>query len=398
LAELDSPILIWTKNREDPAYQKVDLPAPLPEIGDNFDWQQRDFDSFRLAMENELQDRFPERKRWTSGDVEAVLVEALAALLDQLSDMADRVSAEAYLETSRRSESVLKWLDFIGYDPLEYRPELGSKRAVALEKLIRLYREKPHEMERDRLRGPASIRRQRRMVSPDDYGVRLEEHPLVMRAQTTPLWNGSWLELHITVGLWKDWRLDNHLMDNHHQLPEKRKKEVIDFHIQHRLRMPRLEDSTGTPALLDNQPTIRELLKDYIKSFRMTGQPVLLKDVIPVGLFIGVCVSVRHNYFQSEVRREVERALGRGPTGFFKPGRLAFGQDIQLSDIYESLMVLDGIENVVLERFGKNVTDADHIKDGQAPQRIEMAADELAVCNLKGRGRLKIRLCGGRRG
>lgn len=394
MAKLDSPVLIWTKNREDPAYRKVDLPAPLPEIGDNFDWQQRDFDSFRLAMWDELQDRFPERKRWTSGDVETVLIEVLATVLDQFSDMADRISAEATLESARKTESVLKWLDFIGYPPFEIRPELDND----LEKLLQLYREKPHELERDRLRGPAAIRHQRRMVSPDDYSVRLEEHPLVMRAQTTPRWNGSWLELHITVGLWKGWRLDNHLMDNHHQLPEKRKEYVIDFHIQHRLRIPRREDSIGTPALFDNQPTIRELLNDYIRSFRMTGQPVLLEDVIPVGVFISVCVSVRHNYFQSEVRREVERALGEGPTGFFKPGRLAFGQDIQLSDIYESLMVLDGIENVVLERFWKSGTDADLIKDGQAPQRIEMAADELAVCNLKGRGCLEIRLCGGRRG
>jgi len=398
LAELDSPKLIWTDSCDDPGYRKVDLPMPLPEIGDNFDWQQRDFDSFQHAMWSELQEHFPERKRWTTGDVEAVLIDVLAALLDQLSDMADRVSAEAYLETARKSESVLKWLNFIGYDPLESRPELRLDPATALEKLIRLYQEKPHEMERDRQRGPASIRRQRRMVSKDDYATRLEEHPLVLRAQTKQIWNGSWSDLHITIGLWNDWQLDNHLMDANHKLSKKRKNNVIDFHHDHQLRMPRHNDSAGTPALLDNQPTIRELLNDYVRSFRMTGQPLILEDVIPVGVFISVCVTVRHNYFQSEVRREVEHALGRGPTGFFSPGRLAFGQDIQLSDIYESLMVLDGVENVVLTQFGKSLTDDDQFKEGQVPQKIAMGPDELAVCNLKGRGGLEIQLCGGRKG
>lgn len=384
MAELDSPVLIWTKNREDPAYRKVDLPAPLPEIGDNFDWQQRDFDSFRLAMWDELQDRFPERKRWTSGDVETVLIEVLATVLDQFSDMADRISAEATLESARKTESVLKWLDFIGYSPFEIRPELDND----LEKLLQLYREKPHEMERDRLRGPAAIRRQRRMVSSRDYGVRLEEHPLVQRTQTRLFWNGSWLEIHITVGLWNDWRLDHQLMTDNYQLPKRRKDDVESFHKRYQLRELDLEQ----------KPTIRELLSDYLRSFRMTGQPVQLVDVIPVGVFIGVCVSIRHNYFQSEVRREVERALGRGPDGFFRTGRLAFGQDIQLSDIYESLMLLDGVENVVLEQFGKSGTNADIVVDGKASQKIEMMDDELAVCNLKGRGCLDIRLLGGRKG
>ena len=40
----------------------------------------------------ELAARFPERRRWTPGDLEVVMVEVMAALLDQLSDMADRVA------------------------------------------------------------------------------------------------------------------------------------------------------------------------------------------------------------------------------------------------------------------------------------------------------------------
>src|SRR4051812_50132952 len=67
-------------------------------------------------MMEELAARVPERQRWTPADLETVLVEALAAVLDQLSDRADRVAAEAYLPTARRPESVRRLLQYIGYD------------------------------------------------------------------------------------------------------------------------------------------------------------------------------------------------------------------------------------------------------------------------------------------
>ena len=55
MAELAPPKLIWTGRRGDPGFREVELPKPLPDIGDDFDWQQRDFDSFRQAMWQELQ-------------------------------------------------------------------------------------------------------------------------------------------------------------------------------------------------------------------------------------------------------------------------------------------------------------------------------------------------------
>ena len=95
---------------------RIDLPPPLPVVGDDFDWMVRDFDSFRRFMLEELAARFPERTRWTPADMEVVLLEVLAAVFDQLSDMADRVAAEAFLETALRPESVRRLLGLIGYD------------------------------------------------------------------------------------------------------------------------------------------------------------------------------------------------------------------------------------------------------------------------------------------
>ena len=85
-------------------------------LGDDFDWLVRDYDSFRRFMLEELAARFPERTRWTPADMEVVLVEVLAAVLDQLSDMLDRVATESYLETARRPETVRRLLALIGFD------------------------------------------------------------------------------------------------------------------------------------------------------------------------------------------------------------------------------------------------------------------------------------------
>lgn len=378
MAELGATVLHWTDDAVDPGIRETLLPDPAPEVGDDFDWQQRDFESFRLAMWNELQERFPERRRWTPGDMEAVLVEVLAYLLDQLSDMADRVSAEAYLLSSRRVASLLSWLSFIGYRPWE-------ERQLSIDQLVMLYRAEPHEMELDRRRGPTSIRRQRRMASASDYGERLEHHPLVERAYTKQQWNGSWLELVATVALWKDWCLDDRLGSTERQLSDRRQREITEFHKRLNLRIPQWQ----------HNPTIRELLGDYVRRFRMSGQTVLLDDVIPVGVIVELCIALRENYFQSEIRREVNRVLGCGPEGFFRPGRLAAGQDIQLSDIYERVMNLDGVANVVPVRFGKLRDDPAR---GDVPQTIEMGPHELAVCTSKGRGKLSFELRGGRRG
>src|SRR5262249_23876688 len=156
------------------------------DIGDDFDWSARDYDTIRIAMLEELAARFPERTRWTPADIEVVLVELLATALDQLSDMADRVTAEAYLETARRPGSVRRLLALIGYDAVAHSDvELEDDRPdqpnalTAVQKLERDWTNEPSLMERARRVGPRSVHDQRRMVTLGDYTSRLEEHPIV---------------------------------------------------------------------------------------------------------------------------------------------------------------------------------------------------------------------------
>jgi hypothetical protein len=391
MAETPQSILIFEGRCPDCAERRVELPPPLPEPGDDFDWLARDFDSFRRLMLEELAGRFPERTRWTAGDLEVVLVEALAALLDQLSDMADRVAAEACLETARRPESVRRLLSLIGYDAaiaagLEDDPPTTPDARTRHQKLEELWRRTPHLMEPARRAGPRAIHTQRRMVTVADYADRLSDHPLVLRANGWSAWTGSWPTVRVATVLWNDHLLDEEGL----AYPRDLRERIAAFH-----REQRIWDPVWEPE----PPTIRTLLRPYLEAWRMAGQEVVLEDAVAVGIKMFISIRVRENYFQSEVRNAVHQALGTTPGGFFEPGRLGFGEDLYASDLFQTLMSLDGVENVCLNRFKRF---GDQYPDQTDTGRIALQGLEIAVCDndprRPERGYLNLTLSGGRRG
>ena len=191
MAELPRPTLRFDRGSPDPGHRSVELPVELPQVGDDFDWLQRDFDSYRDAMLEELAIRFPERNRWAVADLEVVLLETLAASLDQLSDMADRIDAEASLETARRPESVLSWLRFVGIRPAQ----LGADTSDAL---LARWRAKPHEMESARRVGPGLSTRPTRPRANQHRIFRVLEGNVgvVARLNSRHQWKGAIVEFH----------------------------------------------------------------------------------------------------------------------------------------------------------------------------------------------------------
>jgi hypothetical protein len=365
MADLARAVLRFDRSCRACARREIALPAELPAVGDDFDWQVRDYEGFRRFMLEDLAARFPERQRWTAADMEVVLVEAFAAVLDQLSDMLDRVAAESTLETARRPESVRLLLGLIGYDAVH---EQGAANAADLH--ARWERE-PERMEAARRAGPRSVHSQRRMVSLADYAERLETHPLVNRAQAALEWNGAWPMVRVAVTLADDAGLN----DNPFAPPlapqdiERRRGDVSAFHAAHGL--PPLAEFPGTPSF-------RALLHPYIEAFRMLGQEAKLQDAELVGIELALSIRVKPGYFQSEVRRDAERALGRGPTGFFRPGRMRFGEDVHAADILQALMAIDGVENVCVNRFKRL---GRQFADESARGVIRLSGLEIAVCN-----------------
>ncbi len=377
----------------------IDIPGPLPDAGDDFDWRVRDYDGFRQFMLEELAARFPERTRWTPADLEVVLVEVLANALDQLSDMADRVFAEAYLDTARQPSSLRRLLSLIAYDAPAEADALGQieidETMTAGEQntlLERFWAANPHAMDAARIAGRRAIRTQHRMVSVADYAERLEDHPLVLRAQSWTRWTGSWQTLFAAIvpydtGLTLDDPIplaDDAASERKRRARLQAKIEV--FNERRRIPLP----------VWSKRPTLRGVLIPYVDRYRMTGQEVLLVDAVPVGITLILSIVVNRIYYPAEVRAEAASVLGRGPGGFFAPGRLRFGEDLVASDIIAALMALPGVDTVCLIRFKRAGAQ---YPDETASGRIIFSGLELAVCdndpaNLA-RGYLRIRTSGG---
>jgi hypothetical protein len=387
--------LIFAGKCPDCAERRAALPEPLPAPGDDFDWQVRDYEGFRRFMLEELAARFPQRRRWTSADLEMVLVEAFAAVLDQFSDMLDRSFRETFLETAQRPESVRRLLALIGYDtlglakaaaapPFAEEPGAGETRSDT-ERFDLYWLRHPEEMERARRAGPRLIRTQRRMVTEQDYADRLAEHPLVLRAHAWSAWEGAWTVIRTAVICWDHLSLEDTLPPEQGLLAA----EIDRFHRERGLPTP----------VWGEQPPLRAVLRILLDAFRMAGQEARLDDAIPVGILIDLTARIRDNYYQSEVRRALESAFGTGAAGFFRPGRRGFGEDLFAGDIFQQALALDGVEAVCLNRFKRigrrfpNQADAG---------RILLKGLEYPLCendrSRPQRGYFTIRIQGGKKG
>ena len=472
MAKAPVPVLSYAESCGDCGQRKVDLPGRMPEIGDDFDWLLRDYDGFRLFMLEELAGRFPERTRWTPADIEVIFAEALAVVLDQLSDTLDRVQTEAFLDSARRPQSVRRLLSLIGYDAVRHHyalswsdsklvkhlletkgydtgtldfdpdlsdsatlvrlllwlgkpagalgpdPDLGDRnteqqflqllgydadnlrealdldlpehRRFATGQLDKNWYAYPNLMDDARVAGPAAVHTNYRMVTLDDYSERVEDHPLVLRAAGGSRWTGSWSTIEVVTVLSENGELDQ-AVDDVLSGDELEEMQILvdDFHWNYEL--PSVDWHL--------HPSFRAVIKAYVDRYRMAGQEVWLRDATPIGLNISLSVRVAQNYFQSEVRQAIGQALSTDPGGFFEPGKLAFGEDLYASDLIETLMALDGVEAVCLNRF-KRV--GDRYPDESGSGVIKLNGTEIARCdNVVGQpmhGYWRLALHGGQRG
>jgi hypothetical protein len=364
------------------------LPAPLPAIGDDFDWRARDYDGIRRFMLEELSARYPERTHWTPGDLEVVLVEIMAALLDQLSDMADRVAQEGMLETARRPASVRRLLRLIDYDAalvaagtglIDVDPEAVTRTDLDAA-LDRFWLDQPFAMDEARRAGLHQVFDQGRMVTVADCAARLDDHPLVLRASAHSAWTGAWQTISLAVILPDTaWRLDDSFATVERPREpaaaaafERRvarlEGEIESFHTVQGLALP---DWNRTP-------TFRAILSGFIDACRMAGQPLVLLDAVPVGIAIVASLVVQPAFYRSEIRAAAEAALGHGPDGLFQAEALRFGQDVFAGDVVARLMAIEGVENVCLMRFKRVGNDNPDLSE---VGRIPLEGLEIAVCD-----------------
>jgi hypothetical protein len=391
MAETPRPELVFEGGCPDCGQRRIRPPDPVPGVPDDFDWLVRDYDSFRLAMMQDLAARAPERTRWTPADMEVVIVELLAAALDRLSHALDTIQGERFLDSARRPQSVHRLLALIGYDAVANanpraldaaRAAAGEPNLTDAEALARSWRLDPQAMERARAAGPAAIREQKRMVTVADHAQELERHPLVARAFARTSWSGSWTVVTVALLLRRGRRLDQPLADL-------TAGEVAAIEARHRARGAVLPD-------LAQAPTAREVLHAYVEQHRMLGREVRLSKANEVGITFQLSVLVGEAYYRSEVERALKEVFSSAPGGFFEPGLRGFGADLFASDLVEAALAVEGVEVACinrLKRVGRRHPDV------AGSGRLEIAPDEIVVCENRAgapeRGYFRIILHGG---
>ncbi|MBL4647783.1 MAG: hypothetical protein JKY13_02335 [Gammaproteobacteria bacterium] len=325
----------------------LQLPQDLPAVGDDFNWQVRDYDSFRTMMLEALIARFPERKRWVAADIEVVLIELLSAELDKLSDTLDRVTAESYLETARRPDSLRRLLYFIGYDAVAQAQREGQivKQATAVDDhaaLQQFWYDNPSVMEKVRHEAPWKTYQQQRIVTLSDYETYLIKHPLVVQAKATTGWNGAWPEVGVALQLENKFCLDESA-DYSGFL----KQNIEEFHREQEFADVDLAPSTAASP----SPSPRSLLMLYVDRYRMSGQEVTLEDIHFVPIMMDLAIHVADYYFAPQVKKEIQTALSTQVGSFFAPGRLAVGETLFVGDLFARLQQIEGVDLVTINTF-----------------------------------------------
>ena len=134
------------------------------------------------------------------------------------------------------------------------------------------------------------------MATLGDFEQQLEKHPLVLRAHAWERWDGSWSTVHVAVINWRRLGLDRACDDYSDDIWAQTRA----FHAARGLHLPEREDN----------PNVRSILYPFLESYRMVGQEVVLEEAVEVGIMISLSIQVNREYFQSEIRHAVERALG----------------------------------------------------------------------------------------
>lgn len=275
---------------------------------------------------------------------------------------------------------------------LDQAPELVQR--ARLDALHSYWLQQPAAMDAARRAGPRAIHGQKRMVTAQDYALRMQEHPLVLRAQADSRWSGSWQTLRVAVMLPYNIALDQAITatavgggDALAALTTA----VDAFNRGHQLEAPAWGGDTDP----------RRILRPYLDAYRMAGQEVVLQDARLVGIDLSLSLRVAGNYFQSELRRAVLNALGSGLNGFFAPGLRAFGTDLHAGDIIETVAALAGVDSLCLNRF-KRVGSRYPDQARSTAGRVRLQGLEVAVCDndlqRPQRGLIRLVLHGGRRG
>jgi predicted phage baseplate assembly protein len=101
-----------------------------------------------------------------------------------------------------------------------------------------------------------------------------------------------------------------------------------------------------------------EQLLAWLQPLAMSGYEVAVRSPRYVDLELHLRVRVAPGRFKNAVRQAVSAALGNGlladgSPAYFNPDTLAFGQSLYRSQVIRAAMVVDGVEQAEIVRFGR---------------------------------------------
>jgi hypothetical protein len=158
--------------------------------------------------------------------------------------------------------------------------------------------------------------KQFRAVTEEDYAQAAETHAEVDKAVATFRWTGSWHTVFITI------------------------------------------DPCGHTELM---PDLEARVRSHIIRYKLAGYDIEIDPPIYVPLEIEVNVCVARDHFRPQVKDAVLEALSSrvfsdGRKGFFHPDNFTFGQSVYLSQLYEVVEGVPGVDSaevVIFKRFAK---------------------------------------------
>lgn len=160
-----------------------------------------------------------------------------------------------------------------------------------------------------------------RAVTERDWEEMALRHPDVAAAKASFRWTGSWHTVFVAI----------HPVDaaNLRRLP-----------------------GGGTEL----QPLFALLIKAHLTRFKLAGYDLNIRAAIYVPLEIDIRICVGDGHFRGDVLAEVGRVLSNrrfadGTTGFFFPLRFGFGQAVYLSQLYEAVSAVAGVNSAEVTVF-----------------------------------------------
>jgi hypothetical protein len=356
--------------------RRADIPGLPVAIPDDFNWQARDFESFRQFMLEDLGAYDPERQRWTEADMELVIVEVLAAGLDRASHSLDAIFAERFPQTARLPQSLINLLKLIdGVDTawLAVREQLvdqerekygfdhANTQSDRLSSLHSALVARPQLMPVARGAGLNNLNQIISFITLSDLEGFLQSCPIISQVavQFLPDASGG---VYDVVCL-----LSQSTMRLYDLVGELGLDEDIFFQFFDQERTRSIPTGQNVHALLLmteatlSVTSIRTALTRLVTPLLPIGTKLRLRDGTRVGIFLRLCVHVENNFFRSEVELAVRKLLSSDDDQFFDPSKLGFGTSINLSDLQAALMDLDGVKGVIINRaqiVGRPDTDA----------------------------------------